>query len=46
MLLLMIAAQASQYLGRVNWVPQDLAIWLPIIISGGLAAWYSDRVQT
>ncbi len=46
LLLLMILAQASQYLGRVNLVPQDLAVWLPIIVSGGLAAWYSDRVQT
>jgi lipopolysaccharide export system permease protein len=34
------------YVGRMNWISQDLAVWLPIIISGGLIAWFSDRVLT
>lgn len=46
MICLLALAQACNYLGRINWVPLDLAAWLPIIISGGLVAWFSDRVQT
>ena len=38
--------QVGFYLGRMNWLPQDLAIWLPIIVSGTLTAWFFDRVQT
>ena len=43
---LMGLAQAANYLGRINWVSLDLAAWIPIIIGGGLVAWFSDRVQT
>lgn len=46
MLCLLALAQACNYFGRINWIPLDLAAWLPIIISGGLLAWFSDRVQT
>lgn len=46
MIALLALTQATTYLGRMNWVSQDLAIWLPIIISGGLVAWFADRVQT
>lgn len=38
--------EGSVYFGRMNWIPQDLAVWLPIIVCGGLIAWFSDRVQT
>lgn len=46
MVLLLGFAQAALYLGRINWMPQDFAVWLPIIVTGGLLAWTADRVQT
>lgn len=46
MICLLGLAQACNYLGRINWISLDLAAWLPIIFSGGLVAWFSDRVQT
>ncbi len=46
MVFLLAVSQGSMYLGRVNWVPLDFAIWLPIIVTGGLLAWTADRVQT
>ncbi|HLQ44999.1 MAG TPA: LptF/LptG family permease, partial [Planctomycetaceae bacterium] len=35
MMFVLVLKEASVYLGRMNWVSQDLAIWLPIIVSGG-----------
>ncbi|GDY06574.1 hypothetical protein LBMAG52_00600 [Planctomycetia bacterium] len=46
MVCMMALVQACNYLGRINWMSLDLAVWMPIIISGGLVAWFSDRVQT
>lgn len=46
MICLMGVAQACNYFGRINWMSLDLAAWTPIIVSGGLVAWFSDRVQT
>lgn len=46
MICLLALAQACNYLGRINWMSLDLAAWMPIITSGGLVAWFSDRVQT
>ncbi len=46
MICLMGLAQACNYLGRINWMSLDFAAWMPIIFSGGLVAWFSDRVQT
>jgi lipopolysaccharide export system permease protein len=34
------------YLGRVNLVSAELAVWLPIIIWGSAAAWFSGLVRT
>lgn len=39
-------AQVCNYLGRINWMSLDFAAWAPIIVSGGLVAWWSDKVQT
>lgn len=46
MLCLMALAQAAIYLGRINWLSLDFAIWLPIIVCGGMVAWFSQRMQT
>ncbi len=46
MICLMGLVQACNYLGRINWMSLDLAAWMPIIIVGGLVAWFADRVQT
>ena len=46
MMFVLVLKEVSVYLGRMNWVSQDLAIWLPIIVSGGLVAWFSERVLT
>jgi lipopolysaccharide export system permease protein len=46
MLVLMALAQLSNYLGRIHLVPLDFAIWLPIIVCGGMVAWFSGRMQT
>lgn len=46
MLVLMALAQTCNYLGRIHWLSLDFAIWLPIIVSGGLVAWFSGRMQT
>jgi lipopolysaccharide export system permease protein len=46
MLCLLALVQVCNYLGRVHWLSLDFAIWLPIIITGGLVAWFSDRMQT
>ena len=46
MLCLMALAQMCNYLGRIHWLSLDFAIWLPIIVCGGLVAWFSDRMQT
>lgn len=46
MICLLAVSQACNYFGRINWLSLDLAAWMPIIISGGLVAWFSDRVQT
>ncbi len=46
MLFLMALAQVSNYLGRIHWLPLDFAAWLPIIVCGGMVAWFSDRMQT
>lgn len=46
MVIMIGVKEGSVYFGRMNWIPQDLAVWLPIIVVGGLIAWFSDRVQT
>lgn len=46
MVLMMALREGSIYFGRMNWISQELAVWLPIIVSGGLIAWFSDRVLT
>jgi lipopolysaccharide export system permease protein len=46
MVVMVAVKEGSVYFGRMNWIPQDLAVWLPIIVCGGLVAWFSDRVQT
>ena len=46
MLFLMALAQMSNYLGRIHWLPLDFAVWLPLIVCGGMVAWFSDRMQT
>jgi lipopolysaccharide export system permease protein len=46
MLSLLMITQVGQYFGRVNWISLDLAAWLPIIVCGGLVAWFSERMQT
>ena len=46
MVLMMALREGCVYFGRMNWVSQDLAVWLPIIVGGGLIAWFSDRVLT
>ena len=46
MICLMGVTQVCNYLGRINWMSLDLAVWSPLIICGGLVAWFSDRVQT
>ena len=46
MVLMIAVREGTVYFGRMNWIQQDLAVWLPIILCGGLIAWFSDRVQT
>ncbi|MFM9965214.1 MAG: LptF/LptG family permease [Planctomycetaceae bacterium] len=46
MLVLMALVQTCNYLGRIHWLSLDFAIWLPIIVCGGLVAWLSDQMQT
>lgn len=38
--------QASQYLGSGQWLPADLAAWLPVILGGCLVALVSGRLRT
>jgi len=38
--------QASLYLGSVNLIATDLAVWLPVILSGMLSAWLSGVALT
>lgn len=39
-------AQAFLYLGRVGFIPTDLAAWGPVIVAGTLGAWLSGFAQT
>ena len=38
--------EAFHYLGKVNLIPPDLALWAPVIIGGTLGAWLSKSIQT
>ena len=44
--LLFVANQSSLYLGRMNVVSLDLAAWLPVLLCGMCAAWFSNSLQT
>lgn len=44
--LMFLLSQASLQLGRLNVLPMALAAWLPLVLTGGLSAWVSHRVQT
>jgi lipopolysaccharide export system permease protein len=39
-------SEACQFLGKAALMRPELAVWLPLIIGGGCAAWVSPRVQT
>ena len=39
-------AEVFQYVGKAALISPELAIWSPLMIGGGLAAWTSHRVQT
>jgi lipopolysaccharide export LptBFGC system permease protein LptF len=34
------------FIGKAALLRPELAVWLPLMIGGGLAAWVSPRVQT
>jgi lipopolysaccharide export system permease protein len=38
--------QAFQYAGAARLIPVDLAAWGPVLIAGGLAAWFSGSMRT
>ena len=46
MALVYASSQAFIYMGSVNLLPPDLAVWSPIILQGTCFAWISDWVQT
>lgn len=39
-------AEVFQFIGKSALIRPELAVWLPLMIGGGLAAWVSPRVQT
>lgn len=43
---LFVIAQASLQLGRLNLYPIALGAWIPVVLAGGLSAWFSNRIQT
>lgn len=43
---LFVISQASLQLGRLNFYPLALGAWIPVVLAGGLSAWFSNRVQT
>lgn len=44
--LLYVLTQAAPYLGRLGFTSLELAAWLPVILCGACAAWFSEHVQT
>lgn len=38
--------QGSLYIGSINLIAADLAVWLPVILIGTLAAWLASLIQT
>jgi lipopolysaccharide export system permease protein len=44
--ILFLVNQSLLYLGRLNVVSLDLAAWLPVLLCGICAAWFSSSVQT
>lgn len=38
--------QSCLYLGKANLIGSDLAVWIPVIVTGTLASWMSGLVQT
>jgi lipopolysaccharide export system permease protein len=38
--------EGFMFIGKASLLRPELAVWLPLIIGGGLAAWVSPRVQT
>lgn len=39
-------AEVSQYIGKAALIRPELAVWIPLMVGGGVAAWISPRVQT
>ena len=36
----------AAYLGQIHQIAPDMAAWLPVVIGGGMSAWYSGVVRT
>lgn len=43
---MMVVQQLGNFMASAKIVTPDLAVWLPILIGGGLAAWYAEDVLT
>lgn len=43
---LFLISQCFNYLGSTNLITPDQAAWFPVITSGTLAAWFSNRIWT
>jgi len=38
--------QLANFLASAKIVTPDLAVWIPVLVGGGLAAWFSEDVLT
>lgn len=36
----------AAYLGQVHQIAPDMAAWIPVVVGGGMSAWYSGVVRT
>jgi lipopolysaccharide export system permease protein len=44
--LLFGVAQGSQFLGMNQFVPADMAAWIPVVVGGTVSAWLSGVIRT
>ena len=40
------ASQVGQMLGRAEMLPADASVWGPLVLGGGVAAWYAAEMRT
>ena len=46
LVLLLAVQQASAFLASSKMVTPDFAVWIPVLLGGGFASWYSSEVLT